>query len=434
MAVVAQHGLPRDSAAPTEQRQSRRRAMADVEHFLSPLFRPPLGLAVTGAALKYVATTIILADPLLRTRGDFIREREDSGMGARLQRLALLVGRGVFIGLAAACFEQDRVILSEGFRHLSGLQCCHLVAMVLAFSPNTVAAVAAVGIIEVKAAWLNGFPINSCFYGSLADAAAVAYVAFMGLVYLLPLLVISTIYGIPGLCAIAWSFSCEFVFGFVVRPWQLLTQGRADFSSFWIVLPAVAVFMLAVLQILLIAYCVCVILEKRYPQIAQQEKNKNGGGGRSRLVREMPAHVIGLMRELGGWKVGAEHSKDAIGDSSCSAELELLPKASDGKDVEISGAQPPRGSRLCGMAAHEEDQCLLNDTTLGAIWMMKVTGCIAMPLLQVCVVITAKVLLGQAGPWGATLEVFSERSWTKYFQQIWSSGSSGVLPILWYYT
>jgi hypothetical protein len=407
--------------------------MADVERFLSPLFRPPLGLAVTGAALKYVATAVVLADPLLRTRGDFIREREDIGIRARLRRLALLVGRGVFIGLAGLCFEQDREIISEGFRHLSGLDRCHLVSMVLAFSPNTVAAVAAVGIIEVKAVWL-GFPVNRCFCGSLADAAAVAYVTFMGLFYLLPLLVASAIYGVPGLFAIAWSFTCELAVSFVVRPWQLVTRGRADFSSFWIVLPVVMVFILGILLILLIAYCVCVILERRYPQIAQREKSKNGGGGTSRLAREMPVNVIGLIRELRGLKVGAERSKDAIGDSSCSTELELLPRDSDGEDIESSSAQTPRRSRMWGMAAHEEDQCLLNDTTLGAIWMIKVIGCIAMPLLQVCVVITAKVLLGQTGPWGATLEVFSERSWANYFQQIRSSGSSGVLPILWYYT
>lgn len=409
-------------------RAERVGSMMEMERSVSQLFRPPLGLAVAGAALKYVATAAILADPLLSTRGDFLREREDATAWAQLRRLALLGARVAFIGLASSCFEQDWAVLSEGLQHFHGLQRCHLAAMILAFSPNAVAAVAAAGILEVKAAWLRGLPVHRGVCGSVADLAALAYVAFMTVVYTLPLAIVSVVYGVPGMFAIVWSFACEFV----VRPWEMATQGKFDFGNFWIALPVLVAFVLGNCLIVVIVYSMVSILELRYPHIAQQVSRQKGKNGKSRLASDMPVHVIGCVRELVGSREDkVQDDKDVIGDTA-NAELDLLPAGNE-EDVEDGAAKTLKSFSPWGEAANE-DQCVINDSNLGAIWVFKVTCCIAIPMLQVCVVITAKVLLGQAGPWTATLEVFGERTWARYVERVSSSGCSGVLPLIWYYT
>jgi len=51
--------------------------MLEVERdFVEPLFRPPLSLSVVAAAFKYVATVVVLTDPLLSTSSEYVQKRQ----------------------------------------------------------------------------------------------------------------------------------------------------------------------------------------------------------------------------------------------------------------------------------------------------------------------------------------------------------------------
>jgi hypothetical protein len=302
-------------------------------------------------------------------------------------------------------------------------------SMVLAFSPNTVAAVAAAGIVEVKAVWLRGVPMDNGVCGSLADVAAMTYVFFMSAVYTVPLLVVAAVYGLPGLMAMFWSLACEFV----VRPWQFVTMGHFDLSDFWIALPVLLAFVLGNFLIVAIMWCLVAALEWRYPEIAQQVRTTKGKNSKIRLASGIPVNVVGCVREVTGWQGSPKLPQDVIcngpGIADSEFEMDLLPK-----DCEDQDDTPPKGLAIFGRSSEEENACVLNDTALASLWVVKVIICVAMPMLQVCVVITAKMLLESQWPWTATLEVFGERTWGRYFERIEQRGSSGVLPLLWYYT
>jgi hypothetical protein len=395
--------------------------MANLERYLDPLFRPPLSLSVVASSLKYVATVVILGEPLLLTRSDYISRREDASSWACTKRMIQLIARVIFVGFAAYGLMIDTGALSEGFEHLTPWQRVHFTVMVLAFSPNMVAAVAGMFIPLVKMSWHVSLPVHSSVVGKVSNGVVMVFAVVSSLFYLLPLAFVFLPYALLGGCAITYALVCDMV----TMPWTLFS---GDLSSVWICLPVLATVMLSHTLVIMLISGQAMLFEKRYPELAQRckESGKRDVAMSAMKLTKMPEHVIGAVRDL--------HS-EMVRQSAKVRDIELI---EGGKHELLEEGTPPflnvNGTGK-GMAAdwnRANDKCILSDQSLACIFYLKVLMCVFMPLLQLSVIVAAKVFLG-ASMWQAASSAFTERSWGHYVQHVSSAGAPGAPKLLWYY-
>mmetsp|Transcript_101865 Transcript_101865/g.287392 ORF Transcript_101865/g.287392 Transcript_101865/m.287392 type:complete len:142 (+) Transcript_101865:1-426(+) len=140
------------------------------------------------------------------------------------------------------------------------------------------------------------------------------------------------------------------------------------------------------------------------------------------MAGSIRAHVIGRARDLAG---------GAFGDSD-SRGVELPEFNQISKDNLLDAAEEAISThgRLVELA--EADKCFLNDEVLACILCGKISACASLPLLQLSVVIAAKMFFGD-NPLRAASGAFGERTWVHYCAHVSSSGTRATLPLLWYY-
>jgi len=396
--------------------------MSDIESYLNPLFRPPLSLTVVAAGLKYVATVVILDEPLLLTCGDYRRRREATGSGAVGWRLARFVVQLLFVGLAANNLLHDLGTLAEGFPRLSAWQRSHLCAMVLAFSPNTVAAVAGAAIAQVSARWLQESPLQYCRIGKASDVVTQLFSLSMGLLYLLPLVLVSLTYGALGACAVAYSMAWDIA----TLPWRLAS---GHLGVIRLALPLVFALGLSHALCCLLIGGQVLLFEWRYPELA---KRINSQGKRVKVLKAkipnlIAASVVGRAREL--TSLTAPSTGDSLVDEGA-GDRHLLDLGVP--DTGVASTAPDGLEDAEVGSPCKTERCVLNDDLLAIIAVSKIMLCVAVPLLQISVVIAAKVFLGDT-LWNASLKAFGERSWTHYVGHARESGMRAAMPLFWYY-
>lgn len=328
---------------------------------VDPLFRPPLSLAVLGAALKYISTAVALEDPVLFTRWDFVKRMEESRLDNRAG-VFLLAVRLLFSGLALYTFVHDVTALIHGFTHFGFWRWFHIFAMVNAFSPNTVAAVAACFVTEVKLGWATTLVREyKCYKAS--DLVAIMYSGFMMTCYVAPFLVVSISYGILGMLVLSYALLRDIV----TLPWRLLDHNLDDI---WIAVPIL--FALLVRSLVNIALILLHewIIKKRYPALAL--KIQMGGQRISGLSAKMPqkvsANIIGYTHTYSTLQNGSVRD---LSDLSSSRQDDCNGTAADSQEFLIELESPTDERDTNGDASNssngctrtmDNDQCILNDT------------------------------------------------------------------------
>lgn len=388
---------------------SHLRAMLAVEQdFVDPLFRPPLTLAIAAASLKYLVTAWVLDDPQLKSKKTLQREREADGFSmVQLARIGLCV---VFLLLSAEVFVEDAWSLYTGLPKVAGLQRVHAFAMVLAFSPNTVAAVAAACIFE--ALWLFKLPIRRSGIYWISDALAFVYGATLAAFYLMPLIFVSVVYGMLGAAVVTYAFAYDFV----TLPWRIYT---GHLNAIWIAVPVFSAYLLwtAMFHIVIAGYFIFV--SRRYPELKEQASRAGSGNASSTFFNSLSqigphkvaVRILGKARDVGLSSLGVETEPQ----SYVNVDVDSLPLNSF--EIEESA---------------DQDKCILNDQAALITCSTKIFTCVSVPLLQLCVIVAARVYLGESA-WGAAEHSFAERSWGHYLGHVRDVGPNHLSSLVWIY-
>eukprot|EP00435_Cladocopium_sp_Y103_P004034 s2971_g1.t1 len=240
---------------------------------VDPLYRPPLSLAICAAAVKYITTAWVLDDPLLKSSATLQKEREGPP-NAKVSRLVL---RCLFLLLSANVLFKDIGQVARAIRTSTGvLRSMNAMAIVIAFSPNSVAAVAAACVAEVKVGWTRGFPLNGGWRVMLSESIAMAYGFLLCFAYICPLFITFMTHALTGAAVVSYAFAYDFV----TLPWRLYTGNMAEI---WIAVP---IFNAAVLWTVLYTFIVIGyywLVQARYPEIAEQSRTS---GGEKRILKE----------------------------------------------------------------------------------------------------------------------------------------------------
>jgi len=360
---------------------------------VDPLYRPPLSLAILAAALKFIATAWVLDDPLLKTSGTLQKERE----GPSDVKVTRLILRGLFLLLSANVLFKDIGLVARAFHTSTGwFRWMHSTAIIIAFSPNSVAAVAAACVAEVKVHWTRGFPLHGGWRVMLSESMAMAYGFLLCFAYIGPLCITFMTHAMTGAAVVSYAFAYDFV----TLPWRIYAGHMAEI---WIAVP---IFNACVLWTVL--YTVIVIgyfwlVQARYPEIAEHGW---GAGCEKKILKEQMPHqvaakIIGLVREVQGTTLPRFET-----------EMDPMP--------------------LTGTEVAETEKCILNDEGLMLLCGAKVLCCLSLPLVQLCVVVAAQVYLGH-GAWDAANLTFQERSWEHYGEQVMPFAKQSPLTFLWVY-
>eukprot|EP00930_Biecheleria_cincta_P088081 TRINITY_DN77317_c0_g1_i1.p1 TRINITY_DN77317_c0_g1~~TRINITY_DN77317_c0_g1_i1.p1 ORF type:complete len:385 (-),score=48.21 TRINITY_DN77317_c0_g1_i1:181-1335(-) len=383
--------------------------MLSVEQdFVDPLFRPPLTLAITAASLKYLVTAWVLDDPQLKSKKTLLREREAEGYSrVHLVRIGLCI---VFLLLSAEVFVEDAWSLYTGLPKVAGLQRIHAFAMVLAFSPNTVAAVAAACIFE--ALWLFKLPIRRSGIHLVSDILAFVYGGTLAAFYLMPLVFVSVVYGILGAVVV----TCAFTYDFVTLPWRIYT---GHLNAIRIAVPVFFAYLLwtAMFHIVIAGYFA--LVSRRYPELLEQNSRAGAGGANNTLLlslrqdgpHKVAVRILGKARDVGLSSLGIE----AEPESYVNVDEEPVPL----NTFEVE-------------ANEDQDKCILNDQAALITCSMKIFTCLSVPLLQLCVIVAARVYLGESA-WGAAEHSFEERTWGHYLGHVRDIGPNRISSLVWIY-
>jgi len=394
----------------------------NLELYLNPLLRPPLPLAIVAAGLKYVATVVVLEDPVLVTREDYVSSRREDGKGAQCRRRIILVAQLLFYGLAVHSFVHDLNIMAQ-MSHLSLWERCHLLAMVLAFSPNTVAAVASSFTWGFRWAYLKDVPSAPSGLCMVSDVLAGLFSSVMGLFYMLPLMFISISYGALGL----FSVCLVLFWDFLSLPWRIVD---GDFGALWVAFPIACGLALCHLLTFIIIVAQVLFFKRRYPELARQSEQLVGLDTTAAILKKasapfaVPALVIGSVRTL---LAGCEANQEERELRLINVDLEARTSTDCVAKFVLSA-----GGGQMHAAVPAEERCILTDEAIALMTYSRITLCMLAPILQLTVVIAAKVFLG-GSLWAASESTFGERSWSHYHQHIREAGSSAFVPLLWYY-
>lgn len=377
--------------------------MYELERYLDPLFRAPISLSLISAASKYVTTAVILGEPLIFTRNEYCRRHNAADTVPVKKRIVQFAVRFIFVGFAMGNIFQDFSVLAKGFPQLSTWQCSHLVAMTLAFSPNTVAAIAVTFCTLQKVGLLAGLPIRSDGIRRASDMLVLIYTIVMFLVYVLPLAVVTIVYGVPGIFVTFYAF----VRDIVTLPLKVYSNGL---NPVWIAVSIVCNLMFGGLLITLVFAGHVWAFNKKHPVLMQHSDTEDKCASRIEAAtgQQISATIIGCVHEL-------------VNSKSWTRDVPIKP-ADMGQEKFLGG--------LSEEAA--EETSILNNGLICCSTGLKVSACIALPLLQVCVVVAAKVYAGH-GMWEAAEEVFEERHWSHYFESLWQRGMQGVITLFWYF-
>jgi len=268
--------------------------MLDLERdFIDALFRPPLSLSVVAAALKYVATVVVLVDPLLFTKSEYIQRRQANDNAAHKRLCVQLTSRLVFLFLAANTLTHDLLALVQGFPGLSWWHRCHLFATVLAFSPNTVAAVASLFITELHIGMLADGLLHSSSMGKASDIVGLLYGYFLTCIYILPLMLVSFTYGIIGGVTTVYA---------IIRDLGTIPDRlhNGNWNTIWVIIPVCVAFMLKTLLTAGIILGQTWMFERWHPILAQRIRVEGTrvNSLKVKMPQSVPANVIGRAREL----------------------------------------------------------------------------------------------------------------------------------------
>mmetsp|Transcript_58072 Transcript_58072/g.149507 ORF Transcript_58072/g.149507 Transcript_58072/m.149507 type:complete len:397 (-) Transcript_58072:6-1196(-) len=390
----------------------------NLERFLLPVFRPPLSLSVVAMALKYVATCAVLRDPQMLTNADRVRWQEPCGAFRKRIHLAALV---VFIGLAINTMQHDAEAISRGLTQLPFTQCIHLIAMVVSFSPNTAAGAVGAFVLLVRSRRRDDPTFRSarigladCRLSTVIDTISFIFMLAFTAVYVLPLCFVLCFYGVLGMGAVGYACAYDVL----TLPFSM---SQAHSSEAWVIVPIAASALLSHCLALALIGGQAYLFEMRNPDLAQRirAEGKKINLLKVKMPKHVPARILGRAQELAtfnGWK---DDEKLKI------TQEDLLARAPDSS---------PQAMDDTGEPALEEmmEKCILNDEVLAFIMFSKSCLCMALPFLQVCVVVAAKVYLGD-GLWAAAQHTFNERSMAHYVEHIRERGVSGLAPLLWYY-
>lgn len=329
---------------------------------------------------------------LLKSSATLQKERE----GPPNVKVSRIVLRCLFLLLSANVLFKDIAQVARAIHTSTGiLRSMNAMAIIIAFSPNSVAAVAAACVAEVKVGWTRGFPLHGGWRVMLSESIAMAYGFLLCFVYICPLFITFMTHALTGAAVVSYAFAYDFV----TLPWRLYTGHMAEI---WIAVP---IFNAAVLWTVLYTFIVIGyywLVQARYPEIAQQSKT----GGEKRILKEQMPHqvaarIIGLVR------------------------------------TEVKGASLPRFETemdpmpLTGSEASTE-KCILNDEGLMLLCGAKVLCSLSLPLVQLCVIVAAQVYLGETA-WDSASKSFQERSWEHYAQQVSDFAKQRPLTFLWVY-
>eukprot|EP00931_Biecheleriopsis_adriatica_P086907 TRINITY_DN61461_c0_g1_i1.p1 TRINITY_DN61461_c0_g1~~TRINITY_DN61461_c0_g1_i1.p1 ORF type:complete len:385 (+),score=59.56 TRINITY_DN61461_c0_g1_i1:61-1215(+) len=378
------------------------------QEFVDPLFRAPLTLSIAAACLKYLATAWVLDDPALKTKKALKQERETEASSdwVFIVRLTL---RLVFLILSAQVFFEDAGKLYRGMPLVSStIQWIHGYAMVLAFSPNTIAFAPAACIFE--AFWL--LKISDCRsrWHRASDILAAVYGCFLATFYGAPLIMVATTYGLCGATVISFAF----FYDALTLPWRLVS---GHMSAIWVAVPVFVALgvLFFMFHTMLFSYYLC--MSYRYPELYAQIK-ASGLETKKMFQAQMPhkvaGNIIGRAREIGLSKLGF-----AGDDRSEDLRHSLEPHAEGAFEVE--SAEDPA-----------QEKCLLNDQASVALCASKIFTCLSLPLLQLCVVVAARMCLGESA-WTSALHSFEERSWSHYLDHVSEVGSKRLSSLVWIY-
>lgn len=351
-----------------------------LEQHVNSLFRPPLALAVMAAAAKLVTTAWVMDEPLLKSSAAL--NQEVHGLRTKVLRLLL---RLLFLALALSQLLEDFFSATGYLGHLQGFQKMHALALMLAFSPNTVAAVAGTWMIEVKMSWTHRLFLQPDMLGVISDAIALVYWGVLGFVYVFPLFLFGTTHGVLGFCVTCYAFTYDLI----TFPWRLVTGHMAEI---WVAVPVIIAGALLAMMYVLVMMGYYSLVKFRYPDIAQSapaggDKEKIFKAFKDQMPHQVAARIFGAARDVGLAKLGGSPTGELEMDSAPSTKVE---EVQDG------------------------EKCILNNEGLMLALAGKVLGCLSMPMVQLCVVIASQVYLGH-GAWEAANTSFQERTWDHYF-------------------
>ncbi|CAE6915273.1 unnamed protein product [Symbiodinium sp. KB8] len=351
-----------------------------LEQHVNSLFRPPLALAVMAAAAKLVTTAWVMDEPLLKSSAAL--NQEVHGLRTKVLRLLL---RLLFLALALSQLLEDFFSATGYLGHLQGFQKMHALALMLAFSPNTVAAVAGTWMIEVKMSWTHRLFLQPDMLGVISDAIALVYWGVLGFVYVFPLFLFGTTHGVLGFCVMCYAFTYDLI----TFPWRLVTGHMAEI---WVAVPVIIAGALLAMMYVLVMMGYYSLVKFRYPDIAQSapaggDKEKIFKAFKDQMPHQVAARIFGAARDVGLAKLGGSPTGELEMDSAPFTKVE---EVQDG------------------------EKCILNNEGLMLALAGKVLGCLSMPMVQLCVVIASQVYLGH-GAWEAANTSFQERTWDHYF-------------------
>ncbi|CAE7250308.1 unnamed protein product [Symbiodinium sp. CCMP2592] len=337
-------------------------------------------------------------EPLLKSSAALNQEVHEP----RTKVLRLLL-RLLFLAMALSQLLEDFFSAIGYLGHFQGFQKMHALALMLAFSPNTVAAVAGTWMIEVKMSWTHRLFLQPDVLGVISDAIALVYWGVLGFVYVFPLFLFGTTHGVLGFCVMCYAF----MYDLITFPWRLVTGHMAEI---WVAVPVIIAGALLAMLYVLVMMGYYSLVKFRYPDIAQSAPE---GGGKEKIFKafkdQMPhqvaARIFGAARDVGLSKLGGSPTGELEMDSAPFTKVE--------EDCE---------------------KCILNNEGLMLALAGKVLGCLSMPMVQLCVVIASQVYLGH-GAWEAANTSFQERTWDHYFDWIRNALRAQPLnlKLLWMY-
>ncbi|CAE7530634.1 unnamed protein product [Symbiodinium natans] len=370
-----------------------------LENHVDPLFRPPLALAVLAAAIKVLTTAWVMDEPLLKTNGA-LKQEGDAPLKTKVTRLVL---RMLFLAMATNTLVEDAQMAMSSLAQLRGFQKLHALALVLAFSPNTLAAVAVSWMIEVKLSWTHQFFLQPNRLSIISDIMALVYIGMLHMVYVFPLFLFGTTHSVLGFCVLCYAFAYDLC----TLPWRLASGDMADI---WIAVP---VFFAGVFLFMLyggVMLCYFFLMRGRYPDVALRAKAQ--GHSEEKLFKEQMPHQVAA-RIIGAARDGG------LAKQSATAELRELRWRTLETDPTLERED-------------EDDKCILNDDFLLLACAGKVLGCLSMPMVQLCVVIASQVYLGH-GFWEAANASFQERTWAHYCEKMSRFAEQRPFSMLWMY-
>ncbi|CAE7375469.1 unnamed protein product [Symbiodinium necroappetens] len=245
-----------------------------LEQHVNSLFRPPLALAAIAAAAKLVTTAWVMDEPLLKSSAAL--NQEVHGLRTKVLRLLL---RLLFLALALSQLLEDFFSATGYLGHLQGFQKMHALALMLAFSPNTVAAVAGTWMIEVKMSWTHRLFLQPDMLGVISDAIALVYWGVLGFVYVFPLFLFGTTHGVLGFCVMCYAFTYDLI----TFPWRLVTGHMAEI---WVAVPVIIAGALLAMMYVLVMMGYYSLVKFRYPDIAQSAP---AGGDKEKIFKAFKA-------------------------------------------------------------------------------------------------------------------------------------------------